>query len=307
MMESWIKRRLLEIGFDDVGIVSLENFPPEEEKEVFLRWLELGYHADMDYMEKSKDARLNPNLLLEGAKSAVVVLLSYGSKRVGKLKFARYSTRKDYHKFFKKTLGKFVRECKERFGGEYRVFSDSLPVLERSLGRLAGLGWIGKNSMLISPKFGSYFLIGGFLTNLDLKPDKPFVYDFCGKCNRCIISCPTGAILEGRIIDSRKCISYWTIEYKGDSIPVDTKGWIFGCDICQEVCPWNRKAHEESTLLPTLKIFEEIDLKDILNMDEEKFKESFSGTPIMRAKLKGLKRNALKIAGAGFEPATSGL
>lgn len=296
----WIKDKLLNLGFDEVGVASLKDFPPEEDKRVFLEWIERHYYADMEYMRKTKDIRLNPKLLLDNAKSAVICVINYGSKRVGRLKFARYSTRRDYHRVFKKVLGKFVKECKERFGGDYRVFSDSLPVLERSLGKLAGIGWVGKNSMLISPKFGSYFLIGGFLTDLELIPDKPFEYDFCGRCNRCVEACPTKAILPNRTVDSNKCISYWTIEFKGDEIPIKTYGWVFGCDICQEVCPWNNKSPEKpNLLLPNLEFFEEIDAEAILNMDEEKFFQMFKGTPIMRAKLKGLKRNVLKVLDKG--------
>lgn len=292
----WIKERLMDLGFDDVGVVSLEGFPPEEDKKVFLEWLEGGFNADMDYMHKTKEVRLNPKILLDNAKSAVICVINYGSERIGRLKFARYSTRRDYHRVFKKVLGKFVKECREKFGGNYRVFSDSLPILERSLGRLAGIGWIGRNSMLISPRFGSYFLIGGFLTDLELVPDEPFVYDFCGKCNRCVGACPTNAILPNRTVDSNRCISYWTIEFKGDEIPIETHGWVFGCDICQEVCPWNNKAKKQpNPLIPTLEFFKKIDAKDILNMDEKKFFQVFKGTPIMRVKLKGLKRNVLKV------------
>jgi len=296
----WIKDKLLDLGFDGVGVASLKDFPPEGDKRVFLEWIERRHYAGMEYMHKTKDIRLNPKSLLDGAKSAVICVINYGSKSIGRLKFARYSTRRDYHKVFKKVLGKFVKECKERFGGNYRVFSDSLPVLERSLGRLAGIGWIGKNSMLISPKFGSYFLMGGFLTDLELIPDKPFEYDFCGKCIRCVEACPTKAILPNRTIDSNKCISYWTIEFKGDEIPIKTYGWVFGCDICQEVCPWNNKSPEGANpLLQNLEFFEEIDAEEILSMDEERFFQVFKGTPIMRAKLRGLKRNVLKFLKEG--------
>jgi len=292
----WIKKRLKSMGFDDVRIASLKGFPPKEDVEVFLRWLKNGYHADMSYMEKTAEIRMNVEKLLPGCKYAVVCVLNYGKGRVGVLKFARYSTRRDYHRVYKKVLGKFVRECKDRFGGSYRVFSDSLPILERSLGRVAGIGWIGKNSMLISPKYGSFFVLGGFLTDLELVPDQPFEYDFCGKCTRCVDSCPTGAIVEGRVVDSRRCISYWTIEYKGDEIPIDTHGWIFGCDVCQEVCPWNGKSPmEPNELFPNLDVFKRISAEELMKMDEKEFREIFSGTPIMRAKLKGIKRNLMKI------------
>ncbi len=297
----WVKGELKRLGFDEVKIAALENFPSGDDKRLFSWWICKGLNADMKYLEKTMHVRFNPQKFLKGAKYAVVCALVYGNGKVGNLKFARYSTRRDYHNIFRKRLKKFVKICRGKFGGNYRIFSDAHPVLERSLGKRAGMGWIGKNSMLISPKFGSFFVIGGFFTDLDLIEDEPFEEDFCGKCNRCVEACPTNAILKNRTVDSNKCISYWTIEYKGGYIPVNTYGWFFGCDICQEVCPWNRKNNiPPNPIFPDMEIFERLGINDILSMDGDKFRKAFQGTPIMRAGLKGLKRNILKASNSQF-------
>lgn len=300
--EDRIKDFLRELGFDAVGIASLKDFPPSHVKEKFLRWIEEGRFAHMEWMRSSAEVRLEPGKLLPNAASAIIVALTYGRRRVNPhLKVSRYATRRDYHRVFKKLLRKFVRWARESIGGNYFIFSDSAPVLEQDLAVLAGLGWIGKSSMLISPSLGPNVLLGGALTDLVLVPDDPFPYDWCGKCNACVLACPTGAILPGRTVDANRCISYWTIEYRGETFPegVDTHGWIFGCDVCTDVCPWTSKTPERAN--PHLRAKEDrfLNLKaeDFLRMEEEEFRGRFAGTPIMRAGLRGMKRNVIAALG----------
>jgi len=295
-VEERIKEFLKELGFDLVGIASLLDFPPQPSKERLIRWIEDGRYADMVWMEETVEVRLNPRKILPATASVIVVALTYGRERVNPtLKISRYATRRDYHRVFKKLLRKFVKWAKGEFGGEYFVFSDSAPVMEQDLAVLAGLGWIGKNSLLINPDFGPNLLLGGVLTDLALVPDDPFPYDWCGRCTRCVDACPTGAILPDRTVDARRCISYWTIEYRGEEFPpgVDTHGWLFGCDVCTDVCPWTSRTPARAN--PYLRAKEDrfLNLKpeDFLRMDEGEFRERFAGTPIMRAGPKGMRRN----------------
>ncbi len=302
MVEGRIKDFLKGLGFDAVGIASLLGFPPSPARERLLRWIEEGRFAGMGWMARTLDVRLSPDRLLPGAASAVIVALTYGRRRVNpRLKISRYATRRDYHRVFKKLLRRFVRWAEGEFGGRYFIFSDSAPVLERELATLAGLGWIGKNSMLISPHLGPNVLLGGVLTDLVLVPDDPFPYDWCGSCDRCVRACPTGAILPDRTVDANRCISYWTIEYRGDTFPegVDTYGWIFGCDVCTDVCPWTSKTPERAN--PHLRAKEDrfvnLSPEDFLTMDEDTFRERFAGTPLMRAGLRGIRRNVNHLRG----------
>ncbi len=297
--EERIKGFLRELGFDLVGIASLRGFPSDRVRERLVRWLEEKRHADMGWIERTLGVRLNPEKFLPGAASAVVVGMTYGRKRVNpSLGIARYATRRDYHRVFKKLLRRFVKWAKEEIGGEYRVFSDSAPVLEQALAVLAGLGWIGKSSLLVNPRFGPSILLGGVMTDLVLKPDTPFVYDWCGRCNACVEACPTGAILSDRTVDANRCISYWSVEYKGEDFPpgVSLHGWIFGCDVCNDVCPWTEKTPPLANphLREKEERFREIGREDFLKMDEEDFRKRFEGTPIMRAGLKGIRRNVLR-------------
>ncbi len=295
-MEDRIKRFLRDIGFDAVGIASLTDFPPSHVKERFLRWIEERRFAQMEWMRSSAEVRLDPQRLLPGAASAIVVAMTYGRGRVNpNLKISRYATRRDYHRVFKKLLRRFVRWAKESVGGNYFIFSDSAPVLEQEIAVLSGLGWIGKSSMLISPTLGPNVLLGGVLTDLVLVPDDPFPYDWCGRCNACVVACPTGAILPDRSVDANRCISYWTIEYREEVFPdgVETHGWLFGCDVCTDVCPWSSRTPERAN--PHLRAKEDrflgLRAEDFLKMREEEFRERFAGTPLMRAGLKGMKRN----------------
>ena len=292
-----IKKKAVELGFSSCGI-SQARFLKEEEKK-FEDWLNHGYHGSMDYLNKNFDKRLDPRKLVDGSKSVISLTYNYypPKKLVGKNNFiiSKYAYGKDYHKILKKKLRKLFFFMKENIGNiEGRVFVDSAPVHERAWAKLSGLGWIGKNSLLINKKMGSYFFIAEIISDLDLEYDSP-VSDMCGKCTRCIDACPTDAITKAQVIDAQKCISYLTIENK-KKIPKELQknmnGYIFGCDICQEVCPWNRfsKPHNEESFLPNKEI-KKYRKKDWIELTEETFNIIFKGSAIKRTKYKGLKRN----------------
>ena len=292
-----IKKKAADLGFSSCGI-SQARFLKEEEKK-FEDWLNHGYHGSMDYLNKNFDKRLDPRKLVHGSKSVISLTYNYypPKKLVRKNNFiiSKYAYGKDYHKILKKKLRKLFFFMKENIGNiEGRVFVDSAPVHERAWAKLSGLGWIGKNSLLINKKMGSYFFIAEIISDLDLEYDSP-VSDMCGKCTRCIDACPTDAITKAQVIDAQKCISYLTIENK-KKIPKELQknmnGYIFGCDICQEVCPWNRfsKPHNEESFLPNKEI-KKYRKKDWIELTEETFNIIFKGSAIKRTKYKGLKRN----------------
>ena len=292
-----IKKKAVDLGFSSCGI-SQARFLKEEEKK-FEDWLNHGYHGSMDYLNKNFDKRLDPRKLVHGSKSVISLTYNYypPKKLVGKNNFiiSKYAYGKDYHKILKKKLRKLFFFMKENIGNiEGRVFVDSAPVHERAWAKLSGLGWIGKNSLLINKKMGSYFFIAEIISDLDLEYDSP-VSDMCGKCTRCIDACPTDAITKAQVIDAQKCISYLTIENK-KKIPKELQknmnGYIFGCDICQEVCPWNKFStpHNEESFLPNKEI-KKYRKKDWIELTEETFNIIFKGSAIKRTKYKGLKRN----------------
>ncbi len=251
-------------------------------------------------MERYLDKRTDPRLLVENARSVIVVLQNYYTRKEPSDPQAplisKYAYGRDYHKVLRKKLLLLLEKVQEIAGsGSGRVFVDSAPVLERALGRLSGIGWIGKNSMLISRKYGSFFFIGTIITDANLVYDQP-INEYCGSCTKCIDACPTGAIIAGKIVDSRKCISYQTIENKSDSIPPEMQtqflNRVFGCDICQDVCPWNHNApeHEE----PGLREYEDVlalSNEDWHGMSEETYDRLFAGSAVKRAKYSGLRRN----------------
>lgn len=243
-----IKEKALELGFSQCGITAAT--PLEPEREYLQRWLDNGMNGAMHYMANHFEKRLDPSKLVPGAKSVITVVINYFPNRKQADPeapvIAKYAYGKDYHSTVKEKLNNlliFIQNNISPCNG--RAFVDSAPVLERPLARRAGLGWIGKNSLLISKQFGSYLFIGELILDLDLPSDAPFTGDYCGTCTRCIDSCPTGAIVSPHVIDATKCISYHTIESK-EQIPAaireHLKNQIFGCDICQDVCPWNKKA-----------------------------------------------------------------
>lgn len=291
-----IKDKAIELGFDACGIAAAKRLSREE---VFLRnWLSKGLHATMQYMNNNFDKRVDPTKLVPGAKSVISVLLNYFPEKQQSKNdhsVAKYAYGKDYHFVIKeklKTLLNFINSeiipCAGRF------FTDSAPVLDRAWAAEAGLGWIGKNTNLIVPHKGSFFFIGELIIDIELEYDKP-IEDFCGSCTKCISACPTNALVVPYMLDSNRCISYHTIENKGE-IYENLKGkfqnWIFGCDICQDVCPWNNfsKPTHELQFQPRKK-FLEITKEEWNSMDEKSFNNLFIDTPIMRAGFEGIRRN----------------
>ena len=289
-----IKQWAKELGFSACGITRVRE--ATEEKEHLHKWLEQNYHGTMQYMERNVDKRLNPAQLVPGARSIIVVLMDYlpaEQLSLRKYKISRYAWGKDYHFVIKQRLGQLLELMQHEFGqAQGRAFTDSAPVLERYWAQQAGLGWIGKNSLLIT-KRGSYFFIGELIVDTELDYDQPWEKNFCGTCTKCIDACPTGAIVRPTVVDARKCISYQTIEYHGDfTQDINLHGWVFGCDICQQVCPWNRHAQETqiSEFQPSeaLKLLKDEQLEKITKPE---FKHVFRHTPVERTGYKGLVRN----------------
>ncbi len=291
-----VKQLCYQEGFDLVGITDTEV--PEYAKEAFLKWLSLNLHAGMDYMERRKEERLNLRKLWKDARSVVVVAKSYYYPvKYGAYRIARYALGKDYHKVMKKKLVRIGKRLKEEYSIDFRAYVDTGPILEKVFAQKAGLGWQGKNTLLINPRMGSYLFLGILLLNVELEKDEPFVYDFCGRCTRCIDACPTQAIRKDRLVDANRCISYWTIENRSlhipDTIASKMDGWLFGCDICQEVCPWNTKAKptDWKEFLPREDLLR-WNILDILNMTRKDWEVFARSSAIKRAKLEGIKRNA---------------
>jgi len=300
----------LEEGFDGAGIAKLE---PSSQEQAFLRWLARGDHAAMAYMSRRTELRLDPRDIFPGARSAVCVALQYsplkGQREVdGDLwpRVARYALGVDYHDLMKQRLQNLADRIRNEFPGcTTRAHVDTGPVLERELASRAGIGVFGKNTMLLSEQSGSWFLLGELLLSLELEPDLP-IADLCGSCTRCLEACPTGALPEPYRLDANRCISYWTIEHRG-VFPLEirrlTGGWVFGCDLCQEACPWNGDAievHHPPLELPSKRAA--LDLTDLLRLDRESYVERFRGSPMKRAKQQGLQRNAAVAMGNSGNP-----
>lgn len=293
-----IKEKALELGFSDIGYATIE---PIEKNEAHLKqWLKDGYQAKMAYMNNHFEKRVNPTLLVEGAQSVISVLLNYKPKELqhdsDAPKIARYAYGKDYHFVIKDKLQLLFDFIKSKIypSLEGRLFTDSAPVLDRAWAAKAGLGWIGKNTNLIHKKLGSYVFIGELITNLSLEPDHP-IKEACGGCQRCIDACPTQALVAPYKLDANKCISYLTIEHR-DEIPTEFEGqfenWAFGCDICQEVCPWNWKARptKEVEFSPSNDLLS-LTKEEWFSLDEERYREVFRKSAVKRTKFSGLQRN----------------
>lgn len=285
------------MGFDACGIARAEELT--EDKSRLLTWLDSGYQADMTYMERNTEKRSDPRLLVNAAKSVIVLIQNYFPEKhefKSDYKIAKYAYGEDYHIVLKEKLFSLFNYInKEIAPAKGRCFTDSAPVQERSWAVKAGLGWIGKNGNLLTRNFGSFVFIAELIIDLELEYDTPNLHNYCGSCNICIEQCPTGAIVSPKIIDSNKCISYLTIENKG-AIPETFKGktenWIFGCDICQDVCPWNKKAlpNHESRFHPDARLIN-LENKDWEDLTEEEFNLFFQKSPVSRTKFDGLKRN----------------
>ena len=292
-----IKNEARRLGFENCGISKAQFLEVEAPR--LESWLERGYQGKMTYMENHFDKRLDPRLLVPGAKSVISLSYNYFPSEVQRentYKIAKYAYGEDYHHVVKDKLKALVHFIEENIGAVHgRAFVDSAPVMERSWAQQGGLGWIGKHSLLIQKGKGSFYFLAELILDLDLLADEPFATDHCGNCNRCVEVCPTDAIVQNQVVDASKCISYFTIELK-DSIPASVKGqfddWIFGCDLCQDVCPWNRFAlpMNEPKFSPD---------KDLLNfsnsdweeLTEEVFKRIFKKSAVKRSKFVGLKRN----------------
>jgi epoxyqueuosine reductase len=292
-----IRKEALRLGFIDCGFSKVRPLTEHEPK--YQDWLQQGHHASMDYMTRNTDKRIHPALLVDNAKTVISLLYNYytSAKLEGSpLKIAKYAYGKDYHDVIKNKMRALDRFMKEQAGEvTQRCFVDSAPVLERAWAQNSGLGWIGKNSCLISRKHGSFFFIAEIITTLDLDHIQSTIKDYCGSCQKCIDACPTKAITVNRTINSNLCISFHTIENKGD-IPSALKGkfegFIFGCDICQDVCPWNRKAIPNTEALFNLTDgIREMSTEHWVALDEEKYRKMFKGSPVKRTKFTGLKRN----------------
>lgn len=294
-----ISQEAKRLGFDDIGFSPAAELI--EDKDRLQKWLNNGYNAGMGYMANHFEKRVNPALLVEGTLSVITVLTNYypSNHRLSQSfpKVSRYAYGKDYHEVIKDNLARLFNFISEHIFPNLagRYFVDSAPILERSLAVRAGLGWIGKNSMLIHPKMGSFVFIGEMVVNLELPYTRSLVNDGCGGCLRCMDACPTNAILPDRQIDANRCISYQTIENR-ESIPDELTGkfnnWVFGCDICQEVCPWNRKSepHKNSEFEPSPELAA-MTPGDWETLTPERFAILFKKSAIKRAKFDGLIRN----------------
>ena len=289
-----VKALALELGFD---LVAVGPAGPPEHGAALRRWVEAGHAGTMGYLERRLEERLDPSRVLPGARTAVCVALNYyqGEPEDASWRpIARYAWGRDYHDVIGPRLERLADHLTRAAGARSRGYVDTGPVLERDLAARAGLGWIGKNSMLLHPALGSWFFIGVLLTTADLVVDAPLA-DRCGTCRACLDACPTEAFVDAYVLDARRCISYLTIEHRG---PIDADlhrgmaGWQFGCDVCQDVCPWNRKA--PTTRHPELVPETAYPGADTVSqLDDAAIRETFRGGALLRAKPAGLRRNAV--------------
>ena len=295
---SFIKGEAKRLGFLSCGISRAEFL--EEEAPLLEIWLNNGCHGEMSYMGNHFDKRLDPTKLVDGAKSVISLTLNYYSDELqldlAAPKISRYAYGEDYHSVIKSKLGLLIESIQEHIGEvNGRAFVDSAPVLDKVWAKKSGLGWIGKNSNLISKKAGSFFFLAELIIDLDLEYDVAPVADHCGTCTRCIDACPTEAIVAPYVVDGSKCISYLTIELKNE-IPAEFKGkmdnWMFGCDICQDVCPWNKFSvlHTEPAFIPHHELLG-INSAEWLDITQDTFNKVFKNSAVKRTKFSGLKRN----------------
>ena len=298
----FIKETALSLGFTHCGIAKAA--PLDEDARRLEKWLHAGMHGSMQYLENHFDLRVDPTKLVPGAKSVITLTQNYYSPKkqpADSPKISTYAYGTDYHLVIKEKLNKLLAALQQKAGDIVgRGFVDSAPVLERTWAQKTGAGWIGKNGNLISKTDGSFFFIATIIVDLPLIYDDPFAKDYCGSCTKCIDACPTEAILPDKTIAGNKCISYFTIELKDAIIPSDMKGkfdnWMFGCDTCQDVCPWNRfsKQHQEPGFTPNTAI-ETFCAKEWNNLTKEGFKTVFKNSPLQRSKFEGITRNLLFI------------
>jgi epoxyqueuosine reductase len=300
-LEDRIKHKAHSLGFELAGIAPAT---PADGFERLRQWLEHGFAGEMAYMERHAEERRDPSSILLDVRSVVMVAMNYkqDDDRAGMAQVARYARGDDYHDVLRGRLKQLLAWIQaETPSCEGRCVVDTAPLLERDYARRAGLGWFGKNTMLLNKRLGSYFLLGALLLDLDLRPDPPHETSHCGTCTACLDACPTQAFVGPGWLDSRRCISYLTIELRGP-IPSDLRepmgGWLFGCDICQEVCPWNRKSPSGTEpALQSRHDWEALDPAKLLGLSAEEFRQRFRGTALMRSKRGGLLRNAAIVLG----------
>lgn len=296
-----IRQQALAQGFHKVGIARAGRLVREAER--LFEWLGRGYHGEMAWMQRWAEKRVDPAEILPGARSVVVVALNYFTPHEheadpSKGKISRYAWGDDYHEILREKLNELLAWITHELPGTNgRVCVDTAPVMDKVWAARAGLGWIGKNSNLLTTDHGSWVFIGEILLDIELEYDEETVPDHCGSCTACIDACPTGAIVEPYVVDSRRCISYATIELRGETLPAEFEsrldGWIYGCDICQDVCPWNRfeKPTNESRFEPR-RSETSLDLDAVIDLTPEAFAARFRRSAMKRTKLSGMKRNA---------------
>jgi epoxyqueuosine reductase len=314
-LEDRLKSYARSLGFDLAGVA------PATEADGFARlqeWLARGYAGEMNYLHRHEEARRHPGAVFHEVKSVVMLGHRYSatdrSPKVDALvgRVASYAQGPDYHDVLREKLDRLLEWLQTQVPGcTGRGVVDTAPLLERDFARRAGLGWLGKNTMLIDKRHGSFLFLAALLVNLELRSDRPHAANHCGSCTRCLDACPTQAFSGPGWLDARKCISYLTIELKS-SIPEGLRepmgDWLFGCDVCQEVCPWNRRQLGVAVDFPHQAGFEAIDLLELISLDEAQFRQRFRSTPMMRSKRKGLIRNALIVLGnVGDERAVEGI
>ena len=295
---SFIKQTAHQLGFSYCGIAKAEKL--DEDARRLEAWLKQDMHGSMQYMENHFELRIDPRKLVPGAKSVITLLQNYfpaHEQSINAPRIAKYAFGKDYHDVIRAKLKKMLLTLNKNIGEiQGRGFVDSAPVLERTWAVKSGAGWIGKNGNMINKQSGSFYFIATLIVDIELVYDDPFAKDFCGTCRKCIDACPTDAILDNKIVDGSKCISYFTIELKDALIPGEMKGkfdnWFFGCDTCQDVCPWNRfsSANQEINFTPIPEILN-LSTKEWEAMSEDAFKEIFKDSPLKRSKYEGIKRN----------------
>lgn len=294
-----LKTLAFDIGFDLAGIASASKADGFHH---LSSWLEKGFQGEMDYIPKRVNAYEHPSSILENVRSILMVGYNYkhlvnDENNTGKGRVAKYAHGRDYHEVLWNKLDQLLEKFQKNHPDcKGRGVVDTAPLLERDFARRAGLGWIGKNTMLINKKAGSFMVLGALLLDMELTPDQPFIKNHCGSCTACLTACPTEAFIQPKILDATRCISYLTIETKNE-IPHEHRSkmqdWIFGCDICQDVCPWNKKApHAKDWKSWHNPDIESLDLVELLGMDNSTFKAKFKDTPLWRRKRKGILRNA---------------
>lgn len=293
----FIKEQAKRLGFLACGIAKADFL--EEEAPRLEEWLQNDFHGEMHYMENHFDKRLDPRLLVDGAKSVISLSYNYYPQELQQeesCKISKYAYGQDYHHVIKEKLRELLQLINDEIGEvSGRCFVDSAPVLERAWAEKSGIGWNGKNTLLIQKQQGSFFFLAELIIDLELTYDEPFQTDHCGKCTRCIDACPTQAILPNNTVDGSKCISYLTIELR-DAIPTEFKGkmddWMFGCDVCQDVCPWNRfsKSHNQPLFNPQEGLLD-MTKRDWEELTQETFSKVFKKSAVKRTKFKGLSRN----------------